>query len=70
MTLTERAERVAEINERNRRIYEAAQWAERHRVTPAELLEAVERARDRKQKLGRPLSLAEIADCFPTKERQ
>lgn len=70
MTLTERAERVAEINERNRRIYEAAQWAERHRITPTELLEAVERARDRKQKFGRPLSLAEIADCFPTKERK
>lgn len=62
---TERLARQAEINERNRRIFQAAEWAERHRITPVELLQAVDTARALKTRLGRPLSLAEIADCLP-----
>jgi len=51
--------------ETERRIRDAWAWAERHRVTPLELLQAVDTARNLAVRLGRPLSLAEIADCLP-----
>ena len=48
--------------EQQRRIREAMVWAERHRVVLEDVFAAVRVLRDR---VGRPLTLAEIADQFP-----
>ena len=51
-----------EAAETERRIRDAWQWAERHRIVPAEVWALVRAERDR---LGRPMTLSEVADCVP-----
>jgi predicted metal-dependent hydrolase len=51
-----------EAAESERRIRDAWAWAERHRIVPHEVWALVRAERNR---LGRPLTLSEVADCVP-----
>ena len=55
-----------EAAETERRIREAWAWAERHRIVPAEVWAHVRAERTR---LGRPMTLSEVADQFPRGKR-